>query len=72
MLSRPTRSSCTEVELTALLRVEGLVEQRRGSLAILNWQGLVSAAEFDPVYLMPHWNPQGDASRPRVAVPHAN
>jgi CRP-like cAMP-binding protein len=67
--------SLTEVHINRTikrLRVEGLVEQRRGSLAILNWQGLVSAAEFDPVYLMPHWNPRGDASQPRVPAWHAS
>jgi CRP-like cAMP-binding protein len=36
------------------LRANGLIDLRRGSLAILNWAGLKEAGEFDPTYL--HFN----------------
>jgi CRP-like cAMP-binding protein len=33
------------------LRAEGLIRLRRGALTVLDWQGLISAGEFDPAYL---------------------
>jgi hypothetical protein len=33
------------------LRGNGLIQLRGGSLTILNWEGLKTAGEFDPIYL---------------------
>jgi CRP-like cAMP-binding protein len=33
------------------LRGDGLIQLRGRSLAILNWDGLTEAGEFDPLYL---------------------
>ena len=33
------------------LRGDGLIELRRGSLTVLNWDGLKKAGGFDPTYL---------------------
>lgn len=42
------------------LRKEGLIQLQKGSLAVLNWDGLKKAGEFDPSYL--HLNGEAAAA----------